>query len=538
MRLNNYTLGEQTHLSSFISRAFALLAVVLIVGLNGVSAQGTEDFENQTALTASYLDGSFTNATSGVTWTYGHSRNEDTFPIDNKGIMLRRASDSYLEATFADGVGTFSFQYRKAFTGNLERQLELLVNGVAVSTSDAFGVTPAGADATIHDFSYNVNTAGPVVIRIKNVGSTTTNRQTIVDNIEWTAYEGGGTPTVVFPAFTPSTGVYYTPQEVAISTTTEDAVIHYTTDGEVPTAESTVYTGPISVSTTTTIKARAFKDGMDPSMVVTATYTFPTEVATIGELKTGAPGLYKLTGEAVLTLQTSTRNAKYIQDATGGIVIDDATGVITTEYNLGDGITGVVGTTSFYGGMLQLLPSINTTEASSTGNIITPVEVALDALADYEAQLVKVNGVIISDIDGGTGLFVLARNYNLNGESNPIIRTQYALDYIGEPIPETAQDIVGVVLRFNTTIQLVPRSLAEITTSMGTNLKTPSVNGIYAFDYQVFAEAKAGDLIEIFTVSGQKVISTNAADGLNVLPVSARGLLIVKVADRVEKVIL
>src|SRR5690606_24735905 len=55
-----------------------------------------EDFET-TDISGSYGDGSFTN--NGITWTYAHSRNEGDFPIDGKGLMLRRALDSYLEAT-------------------------------------------------------------------------------------------------------------------------------------------------------------------------------------------------------------------------------------------------------------------------------------------------------------------------------------------------------------------------------------------------------------------------------------------------------
>ena len=82
--------------------------LALTMTASGVVGQKTETFDNS-ALTASYLDGSFTGD-EGFTWSYGHSRNEDTFPITGKGIMLRRASDSYLEAVIPNGVGNFSFQ--------------------------------------------------------------------------------------------------------------------------------------------------------------------------------------------------------------------------------------------------------------------------------------------------------------------------------------------------------------------------------------------------------------------------------------------
>ena len=69
----------------------------------------------------------------------------------------------------------------------------------------------------------------------------------------------------------------------------------------------------------------------------------PVEVATIAALRASTVGttVYKLTGEAFLTFQQTYRNQKFIQDATGGILVDDNTAKITTTYNLGDGITGI-----------------------------------------------------------------------------------------------------------------------------------------------------------------------------------------------------
>ncbi|MDD2478213.1 MAG: lamin tail domain-containing protein, partial [Candidatus ainarchaeum sp.] len=155
--------------------------------------QGLEDFTNSNA-TASYLDGTFIG-NDGITWSYGHSRNEDVYPIDGKGLMLQRASDSYLEATIPGGIATFSFEYRKAYTGSSARQLELIINENQVATSTVFG-SNNGADNTVYTFSVpNVNVAGDVTVKIKNVGTTSTKRQTVIDNISWTGY-ASSTPTI------------------------------------------------------------------------------------------------------------------------------------------------------------------------------------------------------------------------------------------------------------------------------------------------------------------------------------------------------
>ncbi len=74
-------------------------------------------------------------------------------------------------------------------------------------------------------------------------------------------------------AFEPVSGTYAPPQMASLSTSTPDAVIHYTTDGSTPTDESPIYSGPILVDTTTTIQAIALAPGMPPSPVSSASYT-------------------------------------------------------------------------------------------------------------------------------------------------------------------------------------------------------------------------------------------------------------------------
>lgn len=138
------------------------------------------DFEDA-GLTASYSDGSFVQ--DNVTFTYGHSRNEDTFPIDGKGLMLRRASDSYLEFTLPNGLSYLQFEYRKAYSGETARQLEMLINNEKVKTTEEFGV--GNVEQEIYTFVYDPDEAltGKITIKIKNVGTTTTNRQTTIDNL-------------------------------------------------------------------------------------------------------------------------------------------------------------------------------------------------------------------------------------------------------------------------------------------------------------------------------------------------------------------
>ena len=80
--------------------------------------------------------------------------------------------------------------------------------------------------------------------------------------------------TAMTPAFTPGSGTYSSSQSVAMSDATPGAAIHYTTDGSTPTASSSAYSTPITVSVTTTINALAIAPGYENSPVASATYTF------------------------------------------------------------------------------------------------------------------------------------------------------------------------------------------------------------------------------------------------------------------------
>ncbi|MGI6342163.1 MAG: lamin tail domain-containing protein [Bacteroidales bacterium] len=444
---------------------FLTLSLFLLLPFaNGVKAQNlTEDFEEQTALTTSYLDGSFTNSVSGITWTYGHSRDEGSYPITSKGLMLRRASDSYLEATFPNGVGVFTFQYRKAFTGANTRQLELIVNGTQVATTPEFGGV-SGADPTIHDFTHTVNSSGSVTIRIKNVGTTTSNRQTTIDNISWTEY-GGSTPTIAVTS--PTTGANWTQgtsQNITwtASNTNSNVKIEFSDNASAgsPTwnvlaasvaasAGTWTWNIPASQALSSDCKIRITDIPLTASAQSgTFNIVAPTPtVATIAELRAGTIGnTYKLTGEAIVTYTQNFRKQKYIQDATAAILIDDNSGVITTTYQIGDGMTGLTGVLNEYGNMLQFTPTGDPGAPTSTGNVITPEVVTIPQLIsnfdNYEAELVKLEDVRFQN---PTGNFATGQVYPIVDNNNNTFNfrtTFYDANYIGTAIPANLMDMV------------------------------------------------------------------------------------------------
>ncbi len=99
--------------------------------------------------------------------------------------------------------------------------------------------------------------------------------------------------TVATPTMSPAGGTYSTDQSVAISCSTYNATIRYTTDGSTPTTSSPAYSSPIAVSgngTTMTIRAMATRSGYTNSAIDTENYTitYPATTTTATTTTTGS----------------------------------------------------------------------------------------------------------------------------------------------------------------------------------------------------------------------------------------------------------
>jgi hypothetical protein len=290
------------------------------------------------------------------------------------------------------------------------------------------------------------------------------------------------------PVITPAGGLYYNPVEVNITAATPGSVIRYTTDGSEPDETSSQYTAPFQVTATSTVKARAYATGFAPSAVAIANYSFPVAVANIAALRAMPTGttVYQLTGEAILTFQQgATRYTKYIQDATAAIVIDDPAHIITTTYNLYDGITGITGTLGLYNGLLQFTPVADPGAATSTGNVVVPELRTLASLTSADqGKLVKIENVMVdaTSVNFGTN----AQNINATDPTaTRTMRTFAGTDYNGTAIPTVAQDIICLVGQYvpsggsiddGTTMQISPRFLADFSNHAGGTLEAPIVS--------------------------------------------------------------
>jgi len=146
----------------------------------------------------------------------------------------------------------------------------------------------------------------------------------LVAEVIFTGCGGGGISgvsnppqTASNPTFSPSAGTYTSAQTVTLADATPGASVYYTVDGSTPTAASTLYssTSPISVSTTTTIKAFAVASSYSNSAVASGTYTINLRAAATPTFSP-APGSYSSAQSVTISDTTTGASIYYTTDGT------------------------------------------------------------------------------------------------------------------------------------------------------------------------------------------------------------------------------
>jgi hypothetical protein len=315
--------------------------------------------------------------------------------------------------------------------------------------------------------------------------------------------------------------------ELPMGTSTIPAVTYTTTDATatVEFSNATDLAGD-NVARTSTIVVTA----QDGTTVQTYTVLFNPilEAATISVFRNGdATRTYVVTGEVLLTYKNASRNQKYVQDATGGMMIDDSKGVITTVYEVGDKITGLKGYKVLYGGLVEFVPTADPGTAVSSGNAVEPVAITIaqfnGELNTYESTYVTIEDVVFTDA-GATITADAKANYAFTvGVVAGVMRTNYLdLDYMGGILPSKSA-VSGIVIQYNGTAQIMPRSATDFYVYNTTaTLSALNVNGeaVAAFSantltYEVVLAAGTVAIPELtYTVSNAKAsaLVTNATD--------------------------
>lgn len=275
---------------------------------------------------------------------------------------------------------------------------------------------------------------------------------------------------VAAPSFSPEPGVVTESQvEVSISTETADATIYYTLDGTDPSASSTEYTEPFTLTETTTVSAIAVL-GDDESPITTGSYNFVTSV-TVAEARALDEDSFVEVVGIVNSNDFGFGVADYfIQDHTAGINITDfdnggnQAGVVVAP---GDSIR-IVGQTAVFNNQTNI--EVAEFEIINSGNPLPEAAVvtANDLTADSEFQgvrsVIRDVKLIDEDVDSwptdpvSTGSGVNVRFETVDRDTF-IVRIARNNSYIGEngaPVPTGRVNISGTIGQFSDDTQLFP----------------------------------------------------------------------------------
>ena len=226
------------------------------------------------------------------------------------GYFHGTSDGAFLEWTNVSGGasgGKRVLAFRYAYEGN-QKSWEVFVNGKSQGVEKPVAT---GRVQSWASFDWNVTLQpGNNTVRVKvlNVPAGELSRPNI-DKMDVYAGGGGGTPTTVSPTITPDGGTFSSSVRVSLQTATEGATIYYTTNGSTPTTGSTRYTGPFSLTATTTVKAMAVATGYTNSAVVSATFTKSGTTKPTAATPTITPDGGTFSSSVRVSLQTATEGA-------------------------------------------------------------------------------------------------------------------------------------------------------------------------------------------------------------------------------------
>lgn len=132
----------------------------------------------------------------------------------------------------------------------------------------------------------------------------------------WSLHSDGATQTVATPVINPQGGTYTTDQTITITCPTAGSTIRYTLDGSEPTNSSPAYNGAISITSTTTVKAKAFLSSMNDSQTAVATYTINKNDTVATPVFLTSEGTYYGEVNVALTCSTPGATIRYTTNGT------------------------------------------------------------------------------------------------------------------------------------------------------------------------------------------------------------------------------
>ena len=230
-----------------------------------------------------------------------------------------------------------------------------------------------------------------------------------------------------------------------------------------------------------------------------------------------------------ITYSSSAMNVASVNVNTGEVSVigSGSTTITATQAEL----TPYCGNTATYTLNVTAAPTLTVTDVTN------PVLVSNDG--NQVSQIINVSGVNLTTDLGLTisgpnaDLFTLSK-YSVNQTGGNVPNTEITITY--KPVTGT---------NHSATLTMASTGAFDLARPIsGVNNGTTEVNSVlsslnvYAYNGKININANAGESLDIYNSVGQRIMHTITAEGLNSISVPARGVLLVKLGNKLSKVIL
>jgi hypothetical protein len=309
------------------------------------------------------------------------------------------------------------------------------------------------------------------------------------------SYAEGSTTQASSPTFSPTAGTYSGAQSITLSSATAGAAICYNTTGSPATngstgcASGTLYTGPVTVSTSETLYAVAGGTGHNDSAVGSAPYVIQTSVAT----PTFSPGAGTYSSAQSVAISDATSNA--------------------TIYYTTDGTAPTVSSTRYAGPIpvsstekleaIAVAAGATNSVVATAAYTITPLPVAgTPTFSPASGTYSSAQSVTLSDTTSGATVY-----YTINGTAP----TTSSTEYIGPISVSSTEKLEAIALAPGNTNSAVATAAYTINSSLPV-AATPTFSpaaGTYSSAQSVTLSDATSDATIYYTTNGTAPTSSS-----------------------------